>query len=374
MSQQLGSAQRVLNSKNAMPILDCFLLEVVGDNFLDITASDAENTLRLTCPLVGFTPDEDANQRRFCVKARMMIDALKEVPSQPVTLTVNMQTMEIKGEYANGSFNFVGEGAAEYPEPPALPSDCTKLAFADSSQLFADIDSVAFALSDDEVRPVMTGIFFDLTPEQMTVVGTNGKVLVRRTTAAHDGLELPSSQASFIMSKKTSAILRALLPKTDSPVTISFSATNVVVETAEYQLTSRLIDGRYPNYNSVIPKNSPFTANVSVADVVPALRRDLEFANEAVLVRLELAANGLELATQDVDYSRSSRETVAAEWNGPAGFSIGVNGSLFLEALRHLQKDIEILLSDPTRALILQPAEQGETEALILVMPMQLID
>lgn len=375
LAQQLSAAGRALNSKNAMPILDCFLLRVEADGqVLGITASDAENTLHLTCPLASFTPDGGDEPRHFCVRAKLIIDALKGIPSQPVKLTVDIQTMEIRGEYANGHFGLMCERADEYPTPPAMAADGDMLTLP-ASRLLSEIEGTQFAVSDDDLRPVMMGIFFDLTPELMTCVGTDGRALVRRRTIADD-VKLPKRAASFILPKKTAAILRGLLAKADGAVNLTFTGTHLFVHAADFDLHARLIDGRYPNYNSVIPMDNPYTANVNTADMMPALRRVLTFADRnSTLVRLALTADALKLKASDVDYAISGEETVPATFDGPANFAIGAKGSILIDVLAHLPKDITIGLSEPGRAMIFSPAEQDHNTAiLMLVMPMMLND
>lgn len=374
MAQQLTVASRVLNNKSSFPILDCYLFEVAEDgSHVAITASDSENTLRIACPLVVFEPDADAAKRRFCVKARLIMDALKEIPAQPVILTINMQTMEIRGDYANGRFDIVGESADGYPEPPVMGDNGVSVSLP-SEQLIKAIESTQFVLADDEIRPVMTGIFFDWTPEQLTCVGTNGKVLVRRSILGGNGVVTPSAPTSFIMPKKAAAILRALTAKLDSAVDITFTENHLLARTGAFELHARLIDGRYPNYNSVIPKGNPYTASISTTDLIPALRRVLTFANkDSSLVRLTLTAGALRLSCIDVDYSMSAEETIRAEWNGPDGSLIGAKGSILLDVLAHLPGEVNISLSEPNRPMIFTPAEQDRTTTvLMLVMPMQL--
>lgn len=375
LAQQLSAAGRVLNSKNSLPILDCFLIEVKAeDQALGITASDAENTLTLSCPLANFKPDDETEQRRFCVKAKLIIDALKEIPSQPVTLAINMATMEIRGDYANGHFDIVGEHASEYPAPPALGENGDTLTLP-ASRLLGEIEGTLFAVADDEIRPVMTGIFFDLTPESMTCVGTNGRVLVRRSTIDND-VKLPARDATLIMPKKTANILRGQLFKASGVVSMEFTEQQLFVHADGLELHARLIDGRYPNYNSVIPKNSPYIANVNAAELVPAIRRVLAFSDRnSALVRLTLTAEALRLEASDVDFATSGEETIRATFNGPKSFSIGAKGSLLLDVLTRLPKEICIILSEPNRAMIFTPAEQDpNTAVLILVMPMMLND
>ena len=375
MTRQLAAASRVLNNKNSFPVLDCYLFEVAEDgSHVAITASDSENTLRIACPLVAFEPDADASKRRICVKARLIMDALKEIPAQPVTLTINMQTMEIRGDYANGHFAIVGERADEYPVPPTVDDDATRLAMP-AVALLASINATAYATADDEIRPVMNGIYFDLTPEHMVCVGTDGKILVRHTVAATmPGLELPAVPAGFILPKKTAVILRTLLPKDDAAVALCFTDRQLFVEGAAFTLTARLIDGRYPNYNSVIPQNNPYTADVTRDDLMSAIRRVSAFASEHTgLLRLQFSSSQLAVSAQDLDYSTSAQEVMPAGWNGPDGFSIGLKGALLYPLLQNLGSDPRMALSDPGRAVLIAPAESPEhTDTLMLIMPMAL--
>lgn len=376
MTRQLAAASRVLNNKNSFPVLDCYLFEVAEDgSHVAITASDSENTLRITCPLVAFEPDADASKRRICVKARLIIDALKEIPAQPVTLTINMQTMEIRGDYANGHFAIVGERADEYPVPPTVDDDATRLAMP-AAALLASINATAYATADDEIRPVMNGIYFDLTPEHMVCVGTDGKILVRRTVAATmPDLELPAFPAGFILPKKTAVILRTLLPKDDAAVALRFTDRQLCVEGSAFTLVARLIDGRYPNYNSVIPQNNPYTADVTRDDLMSAIRRVSAFASENTgLLRLQFSSSQLAVSAQDLDYSTSAQEVMPAGWNGPDGFAIGLKGALLYTLLQNLGSDPRMALSDPGRAVLIAPAESPEhTDTLMLIMPMALI-
>lgn len=374
LAQQLSAASRVLNSRNTLPILDYFLLEVQNEGMrLSITASDTDNTVCLSCPLVAYSQDEDAALTRFCISSKLIMNVLREIPSQPVTLTIDMGTMEIRGDYMGGTFAIVGEHANEYPTPPALGEDSETLTLPAHS-LLAEIEGTQFAAADDDhLLRVMTGVFFDLTPEYMTCVGTDGRTLVRRCTVSQDVI-LPHRSVSFIMPKKTSIILRSLLAKTDGMVSIAFTDTQMLVHTDEFDLNARLVDGRYPNYNSVIPSKNPYVVHVNTADFVPALRRALTFANrDSALVRIAPTANALKLKASNVDFATSSEEIIPATFDGPDNFVIGANGNVILNVLSHLPKEITIRLSEPNRAMIFSPVEQDPaTAVLMLVMPMRL--
>ena len=375
MSRQLAVASRALSNKPITPILGCYLFEVDEDGtHVAITARDIENTLSVICPIVTFEPDGDASKRRLCIPSRIIMSALKEIPAQPVTLTVNMQTMEIRGDYANGHFAIVGEHADEYPVPPTVAGDAARLTMP-SSTLLSNLNATLYATADDELRPVMTGIFFDLTPERMVCVGTDGKILVRSTTAATlPGLSLPDGAFGFILPKKSASILCALLTKDDSAIALRFTDKQLRVESDAFVLTARLVDGRYPNYNAVISKKSSYTADVDRDALMAATRRVSVFSSmSSCLMKLQFASGQLIVSAQDVDYATSGQEAMPAGWNGPDGFTIGVNGDMLQALIRHIGSDIRMALSDPTRAILIAPADSPEhTDILMLIMPMVL--
>lgn len=362
---RLTSIQRVLNSKNSFPILDCYLFETEGNN-MTITASDSETTLVTSIQLV----ESDMNAR-FCIKAKVIQDSLKEIADQPVTLDVNLDTMEIRGEYQNGTFSIVGERADEYPATHALSGETKTFTF-DQQVLLNGINRCLFATADDEIRPVMTGIYFDFMPENLVFVGTDGRKLVRSKTNAVTS----ETQVGFILPKKPATILRGLLPKVDANVELSFDDKLAVVKTPEFTLTCRLIDGRYPNYNSVIPQNNPYRAVIDRQALVSTLKRVLVFCNQSsALVKLALTQNQLTVSGQDVDYSTSAEERLICEYDSPA-INIGFKGTLLLDILNNLDcSEVVFELADPGRAGIITPAEQNEGEdVLMLLMPMMLND
>ena len=362
---RLTSINRVLNSKNSLPILDCYLFEVVGHR-LSITASDSESTLVTSVELA----DSDADAR-FCIKAKTIQDSLKEISDQPITLDVNLETMEIRGEYQNGKFNIVGERADEYPTPHELGGSTQRFEIRESA-LLAGITHSLFATADDEIRPVMTGIYFDFTADCLVFVGTDGRKLVRDK----DFSIKSEVQTGFILPKKPANILKGLLQKGDGTATIEFSDKMAVVRTDEFTLTLRLIDGRYPNYNSVIPQNNPFKAVIDRAALVSTLKRVLVFSSQSsAQVKLAFKKDHLTVSGQDVDYSTSAEERLMCEYDSPA-INIGFKGTLLLDILNNLESsEIVVELADPGRAGIIKPSEQKEgEEILMLLMPMMLND
>ncbi len=363
---RLTSINRVLNSKNSFPILDCFLFETQGTR-LTITASDSETTLVTTMELAE--SDTDA---RFCIKAKTIQDSLKEISDQPITLDINLDTMEIRGTYQNGKFNIVGERADEYPKPHQMSDDFRRFELH-QNMLLQGINHSIFATADDEIRPVMTGIYFDFTPDCLVFVGTDGRKLVRNKAFGVQSEE----QVGFILPKKPANILKTLLQKSDEAMaTLTFNDKMAEVVTPEYTLTCRLIDGRYPNYNSVIPQNNPYKATIDRAALVSTLKRVLVFSSQSsAQVKLAFGKDKLTVSGQDIDFSTSAEERLMCEYDSP-NLAIGFKGTLLLDILGNLESsEVVFELADPGRAGIIKPAEQKEgEEILMLLMPMMLND
>lgn len=362
---RLTSINRVLNSKNSFPILDCILFDIQGQK-LSLTASDSETTLVTSMDIIE--SDQDA---RFCIKAKTIQDSLKEISDQPIVLNVNMDTMEIHGEYQNGSFNIVGERADEYPTPHQLDGDVHDYDMK-QSVLLAGINHSLFATADDEIRPVMTGIFFDFTPENLVFVGTDGRKLVRKK----DFSVKSETQVGFILPKKPAVILKSLLAKGDSDVKLAFNDKMAQLTSPEFTLTCRLIDGRYPNYNSVIPQNNPYEARIDRSALISTLKRVLVFSSQSsAQIKLAFKKDLLTVSGQDVDFSTSAEERLICEYDSPA-MNIGFKGTLLLDILNNLESaEVTFQLADPSRAGIIMPAEQREgEEILMLLMPMMLND
>ena len=362
---RLTSIQRVLNSKNSFPILDCYLFETNGTNMI-ITASDSDTTLVTNIQLI----ECDLNAR-FCIKAKTIQDSLKEIADQPVVLDVNLDTMEIHGEYQNGNFSIVGDRADEYPTAHALGGEIHTFTLA-QSVLLNGINHSLFATADDEIRPVMTGIYFDFTPENLIFVGTDGRKLVR----SKNSTVTSETPIGFILPKKPATILKSLLGKNDEPIELSFSDKLAMVKGSDFTLTCSLIEGRYPNYNSVIPQNNPFRAVIDRPSLISTLKRVLVFCNQSsALVKLSLTQNQLTVSGQDVDYSTSAEEHLICEYDSPA-INIGFKGTLLLDILNNLDcTEVVFELADPGRAGIITPAQQkADEDVLMLLMPMMLND
>ena len=365
LSSRLQTLARVINSKNSLPILDSFLFEVRNQQ-LFITASDSENVMRSVLAL-----DQVDGEGNFAVPNRTLLDAMKELPEQPLTFDIDLNTLTIKIIYQNGLYNFTAQSADEYPRVQPIPDGATVITI-DSQTLADNISRSIFATAQDELRPVMNGIYFDLTPNSLNVVASDGHKLVRNKNFTIKS----ENPAAFILPKKPATLLKNVLGKDGGDVVIKFDDRSAEISFADGVLFCRLIEGRYPNYNSVIPQNNPNQLNIDRRSLIGALKRVLPFASESSqLIRFHLEAGKLELSSEDIDFATSAQEVVTCEYAGPS-MNIGFKGSSLSEILNNLQGDeVQIELADPSRAGIIVPAQQPENEdVLMLIMPMLLND
>ena len=365
LSSQLGTLAKVINSKNSLAILDCFLFEVANQK-LTITASDSENVMCTTMQL-----EMADGEGKFAVNNRTILDAVKELPEQPLTLDVDTNTFSVKVIYQNGMYNFTAQNADEYPIAQQMPETATSLTLP-SNVLADNITRAIFATAQEELRPVMNGIYFDLTPDALAIVASDGHKLVRNKNFTVR-TETPTA---FILPKKPATLLKNVLGKDDSDVVIRFDERNAQISFGDTTLLCRLIEGRYPNYNSVIPQNNPYQLTIDRKTLIGALRRVLPFASESSqLVRLHIENGKIEVSSEDIDFSTSAKEEVTCDYTGST-MNIGFKGSSLSEILNNLQGDeVVIELADPSRAGIILPAVQPENEdVLMLIMPMLLND
>ena len=361
---RLQAISRVINSKNSLPILDCFLLELT-DGTLSITASDSETTLSTSIE----TNDYDMDGR-FAVNSKTILDALKEIPEQPLTFEVS-ENMEIVVKYQNGKYSLMGQNADEYPQSANLGSNAVHVGLG-VDVLMNGINRSLFATADDELRPVMNGIYFDITTEDITFVASDGHKLVRNKSYKARGNE----KAAFILPKKPATLLKNLLPKETGDVQIDFDDRNAMFTLENYNMTCRLIEGRYPNYNSVIPQNNPHRATIDRAAFVSGLKRVSVFSSAASsLIKLRLDMNTIQISGQDIDFSTSAEETLMCQYEGNQ-MSIGFKSTFLIDILNNISsQEVVMELADPSRAGVIVPVEQNDEEDLLmLLMPMMLND
>lgn len=365
LSSHLQAISRVINSKNALPILDCFLFRL-EDGTLSVTVSDGETTMDTTIEV-----NESDADGSFAVTAKTLLDALKELPEQPLTFQVNTDTFEILIQYTNGKYSLMGQNADEYPRTVALADNAVRVDIA-ASVMLGGINRTLFATADDELRPVMNGIYFDITTEDITMVASDGHKLVRCKTLAAKGNE----RAAFILPKKPANLLKNLLPREAQNVVIEFDERNAVFTLERYRMVCRLIEGRYPNYNSVIPQNNPHKITVDRAQLLGALRRVSIFSNQASsLIKLRVQENLVVISAQDIDFSTSAEESQVCQYAG-SPMSIGFKSTFLIDILNNISaNEVVVELADPSRAGVIIPVEQAENEDLLmLLMPMMLND
>lgn len=362
---RLQAVSKVVNSKNALSILDNFLLTLEG-NKLTILGSDQENVVTATMEVT----DSDSDGR-VAVNAKRLIDVVKEIPAQGLTIYVNDDTKEVDVRFMNGHFNFMGVSADEYPRPAEHEADAFTLQIP-TDVIVKGIENTLFAVSNETIRPQMTGIYWDLHENDITFVSSDTHKLVRyinRQTA-------PGRDFSFIMPSKPANILKTILSKDVETVDVTFDSKSATFAFGDYALKCRFINGNYPNYNRVIPAENPFIVTVDRATLLNATRRVTLFASMASsLVRFNVQPNELLLSAQDLDYNTSADERVSCEYSGNT-MQIGFNGAYMREVLSNLKgENIQIKLSDPSRSGIFVPDPQLENEELLmLLMPMQLLD
>ena len=366
LSSKLNMLAKVIGSKNSLPILDCFLFQVANGE-MSITASDSDNVIKSTLALT----DHDG-EGEFCVPNRVILDALKELPEQPLHFDVDAagEAVAIKIVYQNGLYNFTGQSAEEYPRTQSMNDACTTVSLP-TEMLINNISRSLFATANDELRPVMNGIYFDLTADALAIVASDGHKLVRSKNFTIKS----ESPSAFNLPKKTASLLKNILSKDGDDAIIKFDDRSAEIQFTDGVMRCRLIDGRYPNYNSVIP-NNPNEVTVDRRGLQSALRRVLPFASESSqLIRFHIESGRFEVSSEDIDFSTSAKEQLSCEYNG-SPISIGFKGSSLMEILSNLTSDnIIIQLADPSRAGIIVPAEQPENEdILMLIMPMLLND
>lgn len=365
LSSKLSALSRVINSKNALPILGDFLFEI-KENFLYLTASDSENVMKTLMELT----ESDGNCR-FAIGNHDLLEAVKGFSEQPITFDVNLEQHIVKISYQNGLFCLPIDNADEFPIAQPL-SDYANTIIVPNLTLAENINRSVFATAQDELRPVMNGIYFDLTPDCLAIVASDGHKLVRNKVYS-----IKSEQsASFILPKKPANLLRNLLGKDGGDVVIRFDERNAEIQYGDGTIQCRLIEGRYPNYNSVIPQNNPNELRVDRLGLLAALRRVQPFANDSSnLIRFHVESSTLQLDAEDYDFSKTATERMTCEYNGNP-MSIGFKGSSFIEILSNFDcPEVLIQLADPSRAGLVLPSEQPENQdVLMLMMPMLIND
>lgn len=361
----LAALSRVISSKSTMPILDNFLFQL-SETALTITASDLESTLITSLQL-----DNIEGEGSIAVPAKLFIDTLKEFPEQPLTFQIDGDSYIVEIFSDNGKYSITGQNAEDFPELPKLDDDTVSTINVSHVALKKGIEKTLFATADDELRPVMNGIYIELTPDYMSFVASDAHKLVRyrRTDAKAD------FDSSFILPKKPAGLLKNLLPKEEFDVKIEFDNKNAHFTLSSYKLICRLVEGNYPSYNSVIPTKNPNVMVIDRLNFFNTVKRVSVFSNQASnLIKLNINENQLVVSAQDIDFSISAVERLNCEYEGDE-MEIGFKSTFLQEILTNISTgDVQVELSDPTRAGLLLPVESGDEseDMLMLLMPMMI--
>ena len=359
--QSLGG---VINSNNTLPILDDFLFNI-SDNELRITASDLETTM-----IVMIQPDLVEGAGEVTIPARLLIDILKNFPDIPVSFNIDENTLAIEITTGEGRYKMVGHKSDEFPQVPVL-EDASKWEIP-ADVLACGFEKTVFATGNDEIRPVMTGVFMEMTNNGLNFVATDAHKLVRyrRLDIKTDTL------ASFIVPKKPiNQLKNALSGKADETVVVEFNKTNASFTMSGFKLVCRLIDGKYPNYEAVIPKSNPNKLTIDRQLLLSAIRRVAIFSSKAThQIRFKIAGQELTLTAEDLDYYNEAKERLSCNYSGD-DMEIGFNSRFFQEMLGNLgQQEILLEMSAPNRAGLIIPVDNqnADEDILMLLMPVML--
>ena len=362
---RLSAASKVLSAKNSMPILGNFLFNVRDDK-LTVTASDGDKYFITSIPTI-----EQEGNEIFCVPTKTMMDSIKELAEQPLTFEYDPATYILKGFHQSGQFVIMAQDASAYPLQQEINPDAARLAIP-CEVLLNGVTRCLFATATDEVRMVMTGVFFDIKQDCIIFAGTDGRKLVRNINRNVQ----PGMDGGFILPKKVANILKAVLGRCEEDIIINFDQEKAVIQGPDFELYFRLVEGNYPNYNAVIPVNNPFQATVDRLSLISALKRVGVFCNQSSgLMKLHLENNLMQISGQDLDYSTSAEENLMCDYNN-SPISIGFSWQYMEEIANILPGEtITVQLADPSRPGVITPGEPDPNDDVImLLMPMMLSD
>jgi len=358
--KHLQQISGVINANTVLPILEDFLFEI-EDKKLNVVATDLETVMRVQMEV------ESKANGRVCIPAKILMDSLKNIADQPLTFTIDKNfAVEITSD--NGKYKVMGENPDNFPKEPT--ADDTTSFTMPASALVTAINKTLFATSTDDLRPAMTGVFFELDKKGLQAVATDAHRLVRYKRT---DVKCPKTD-SFIAPRKPLSLLKAAIPFTDEEITVSYNSNHLFVKHGTTQMSCRLIDARFPDYKVVIPTDNPYKLTVNKNDFQSALRRVSVFSNKSTnQVALSISGSELQLAAQDVDFSFEGNERMKCQYNGE-DLMIAFNARFLIEMLSAAESDeINMELSTPTKAGIIKPTDLGENEELLmLVMPLML--
>lgn len=356
--KQLLQINGVIGSNNVLPILEDFLFEI-ETNKLTVVATDLETVMKTHLDI------EAKDSGRVCIPARILMDSLKNLPNQPLGFDIDKNFgIEITSD--NGKYKVMGENPDNFPKAP--PADDTSIFTMTSHQLLTAINKTLFAVSNDDLRPAMTGVYFELDEQNLTTVATDAHRLVRYTLK---DVSCPKKD-SFIVPKKPLTLLKNSLLDNDDEIEVSYNSNHLFVKQGTVQLSCRLLDARFPDYKVVIPAENPYQMTINRQDFQSALRRISIFSNKSTnLVTLTISGSELQLTAQDIDFSQEGNERMSCQYDGE-DIIISFNAKFLIELLGGTNsEEIRLELSTPSKAGLIKPVETEENEVLLmLAMPL----
>ncbi|MBC8048407.1 MAG: DNA polymerase III subunit beta [Fimbriimonadaceae bacterium] len=351
----------VVNTNTVLPILEDFLF-VIEKNKLTISGTDLETSIATTMEI------ESKANGKVAIPAKILVEYLKTLPEQPLTISIDDESFAVEITTDRGKYKLNGETGSDFPRIPA--ADNVEELTLSTAVLQKAINKTIFAVSNDELRPQMTGVYFQLNNEGITFVATDAHKLVKYKRTDVQAV----SSTSFIVPKKALTLLKSILPSEDTQVKISYNSSNAFFKYNNVSLICRLIDAKYPDYNAVIPTENPNQLNLNRADILNTLRRVMIFSNKTThQVILKINGNQLNVQAQDLDFSNEANEILDCQYSG-ADMEIGFNAKFLSEMLSAMDnEEVKLELSTPTRAGILLPTEtESGEDLLMLVMPVML--
>jgi DNA polymerase-3 subunit beta len=359
--KQLQSVSGALSNSTVLPILENFLFEIKDGN-LTISATDLQTSMTTSLTV------EAKENGRIAIPSRILLDTLKSLPEQPIAFSIDDSTFAIEINAGDGKYKLSGENGEDFPKIPVVENASSVNLTA--SVLAEAINKTIFAVSNDELRPAMTGVYCQLTTQNITFVATDAHKLVRYRRKDAKA----AASASFILPKKALNLLKSALPSEDVNVSIEYNSTSAFFKFGNINLVCRLIDERYPDYEAVIPQNNPNKLTIDRQAFLGSLSRVAIYANKTThQVRLKISGSELNISSEDIDFANEAHERLTSQYDGE-DMEIGFNARFLIEMLKNLDGDEVMLeMSTPNRAGLLLPVAGDENEdVLMLVMPVML--
>lgn len=357
---RLNSVSKMIQAKSSLPILYNFLFDV-QKNVINITSANEEGQVKTPVECIS----DDGCEIRVCIGATMLLTGLKALPEQPLIFKIEEPTFKITIEYQGGKFEMIGFDPSTFPSPKEEGFESGYLSMP-ANDFLSGINQVHNLAADDELRPTLASVYVDVLPGKVIFVAADGHALGTCERS------IQSKVRSFMISKKMGSVIKTILPGADEVINIQVGSSHARIISQQYEINFRLVEGKFPNYNSVIPKDNDKEIRISTESILGAINRVSAFASKATsLIVLELSFNQIKVTACDTDYSTNAEEIIPCEYNS-AFTRIGVKYSIAIDVLSHIKCERCVMtFKDPSRAMIVTPEDNnGEEKLMYLLMPM----